>query len=146
MAHGWRFGVRGRIEAQWIRLHTFKHTSQEHRLVWVATVFRGRHASIHAVEPDGAKSMALSTAADRLLPAERERRRDPPQQQQQQASQPPCCAARLRRAMCNACSARRRMREGKSRARPTPTKKNKSAHNDFHHSQQCFPIMYNGLV
>jgi hypothetical protein len=138
--------VRGRIEAQWMRLHTSKRTSQEHRLVCESSVFRGRHASIHALERDGAKSTALSAAVDRPLPAEREKRRAPPQQQQQQASQPPCCAIQLRRAMRNACSARRRMREGKSRARPTPTKKIKSAHNDFHHSQQCFPIMYNRLV
>jgi hypothetical protein len=52
----WRLGVDGRIEAQWIRLHTFKHTSQEHRLVWVPSVFRGLPVFIHAIERDGAGS------------------------------------------------------------------------------------------
>jgi hypothetical protein len=64
---------------------------------------------------------AASAAEDRPLPAEREQRRAPPQQQRHHGSQPPCCTARLRRAMCNARSARRRMRVGKSRARATPT-------------------------
>jgi hypothetical protein len=52
----WRLGVYGRIEAQWICLHTFKRTSQEHRLVWVPSVFRGLPVFIHAIERDGAGS------------------------------------------------------------------------------------------
>jgi hypothetical protein len=34
----WRLGEDGRHEAQWIRLHTSKRTSQEHRLVWEPSV------------------------------------------------------------------------------------------------------------
>jgi hypothetical protein len=48
--------VCGRSEAQWIRLHTFKRTSQEHRLVRVPSVFRGLPVFIHAIERDGAGS------------------------------------------------------------------------------------------
>jgi hypothetical protein len=109
--------------------------------VWVATVFCGLPVFIHAIEPDGAGS---DGAFDGCRSAATSGTREASGSGAAAATtgdQPPCCTAQLRRPMRNACSARRRMREGKSRARATPTTSKQfaffSSHEVRSHAHEC---------